>query len=189
MSEIRLFYGSSTGNTRMVAEMIASAMGGSRVDVVNIAEAQPEDFQSGEVFILGVSTWENGALQKDWAAFFPRMDEIDFRGKKVALFGLGDASGFASRFVNALRILYDKVLERGAEIIGFWPVEGYEFADSTAVVEGRFVGLVIDQENASEQTVVRVGAWVAQLKAELKPPGSMSGENSAFPFVMACSGR
>lgn len=167
MGEIRLFYGSNTGNTAAVAQMIQAALGEQLVSVTDIAEACPKDFEEARALILGISTWEEGAPQMDWVNFLPKLDLIDLTGKKVALFGLGDASGFATRFVNALRILYDKVRERGADVIGYWPTEGYDFTESNAVIDNMFVGLVIDQENASELTVERVSHWTALIKKDL----------------------
>jgi flavodoxin I len=38
----------------------------------------------------------------------------------------------------------DRVRERGGQIVGLWPTEGYEFTHSDAVVdEGYFAGLAI----------------------------------------------
>ena len=167
MSGIRLFYGSNTGNTAAVARMIQAALGEHLISVTDIADARPEELEEAQALILGISTWEEGAPQMDWANFLPKLDHIDLSGKKVALFGLGDAYGFTTRFVNDLRMLYDKVRERGGEVIGYWPTEGYDFTESNAVIDGLFVGLVIDQENASDLTVERVSNWTALIKKDL----------------------
>lgn len=186
MSKIEIIFGSSTGNTEAVAHMIAAALSRTAVETRNITACRRVDFETADRLILGLSTWENGALQKDWQAFFPQLDMLDLSGKQVALFGLGDANGFASRFVNALRTLYDKVVERGAEVVGFWPTEGYGFVESTAVIGDHFVGLVIDQENASDKTVERIGAWVAQLKHEFGVDYKADEGDPLRPFAMAC---
>lgn len=178
MAVIKLFYGSSTGNTRDVAHLIKAALGDLVQEVRNIAESSPDDLRNADILILGVSTWERGELQRDWAQFFPHLDEIDFRGKKVALFGLGDAHGFSGLFVHALRTLYDKVRERGAEVIGAWPIDGYVFEYSAAVENGHFVGLVIDQHNQSDLTVQRVGEWAAHIRPPLKGKTKRDGDAS-----------
>lgn len=167
MAVVKLFYGSTSGNTLDVALLLETALSGVITSVNNIAEVAPEDLQAADALILGVSTWDMGALQKDWAHFFPGLDEIDLHGKKAALFGLGDARGFSGLFVNALRTLHDKVKERGAEIIGQWPIESYDFEYSAAIEDGHFVGLVIDQENQSELTVQRIGEWAAHIRPQL----------------------
>ncbi len=164
MADVRLFYGSTTGNTQEVAQLIQTIMGEELASVTDIANASAEDLEGADALVLGVSTWDDGNLQNDWATFWPQMDEIDFRGKRVALFGLGDAEAFSGLFVNALRLLYDKVVDQGAEVVGACPTEGYVFESSAAVENGQFVGLVIDQNNAADQTVARVGEWVAQVR-------------------------
>jgi flavodoxin I len=164
MTKARVFFGSSTGNTERVAEMIAKELGDIVESVNNIAGATADQLGSAESLILGISTWEYGQLQEDWDIFFPKLDDIDLTGKTVALFGLGDADGFSGEFVNALGTLYEKVKERGANVTGFWPAEDYDFSQSTALVDGQFVGLVIDEDNESDLTEERVKKWVELIR-------------------------
>jgi len=167
MAKARIFYGSSTGNTQRIAEQIAEELGDLIESVTDIAKASPDDLASAEALILGVSTWEDGQLQEDWDDFFPELDGIDLSGKTVALFGLGDAYGFSGEFVNALGTLYRKVRERGATVVGAWPTDGYDFDDSSAVVDGRFVGLVIDEENDADLSDERVARWADTIRSSL----------------------
>ncbi|MBP8128956.1 MAG: flavodoxin [Candidatus Hydrogenedentes bacterium] len=167
MVVVKLFYGSSTGNTRHVAYLIKTVLGNLIQEVRDIAESSPEDLRSADLLILGVSTWEQGGLQRDWADFLPHFEEIDLHGKKVALFGLGDAHAFSGLFVHALRTLHDKVKERGAEVIGAWPTDGYSFEYSAAADKGYFAGLVIDEDNQSDMTVKRVADWAALIKPHI----------------------
>lgn len=176
MSGLKLFYGSTSGNTEGVARLIEAALGSVLHSVTNIALARPEDLEDADALILGISTWDMGAPQEDWAAFLPRLDTIDLSGKRVALFGLGDAKGFSGMFVNGLRILYDHVAARGATVVGRWPTDGYTYEVCEAVVEGTFVGLVIDQENQSTLTHQRVVQWVRQIQGELQPHQRQDGE-------------
>jgi len=72
-------------------------------------------------------------------------------------------------------MLYQQVTAQGATVVGDWPVQGYDFASSTAVVDERFVGLTLDDKNQPLLTDARVEQWVAQIKlqieAVLKLPG------------------
>jgi len=167
MAKARIFYGSSTGNTQRIAEQIEEELGDLIESVTDIAKASPDDLASAEALILGVSTWEDGQLQEDWDDFFPELDGMDLSGKTVALFGLGDAYGFSGEFVNALGTLYRKVRERGATVVGAWPTDGYDFDDSSAVVDGRFVGLVIDEENDADLSDERVARWADTIRSSL----------------------
>ena len=86
--------------------------------------------------------------------------------RKVALFGLGDQFSFSDTFQDALKMLADKVRQLGADLVGQWPNEGYEFDDSAALTGGKFLGLSLDEDNQSDLTAERVKTWVAQLKDE-----------------------
>jgi flavodoxin I len=164
MTKIRIFYGSSTGNTAIVAKMIQAELGDLVERVQNIAAAKAEDLTAAEALILGVSTWEYGQLQRDWKRFLPQWEEVDLTGKTVALFGLGSAGGFSGEFATGLGTLCEIVRERGANVVGSWPADDYSFRRSGALEGDSFVGLVIDQESESHKTESRVKQWVAQIR-------------------------
>ncbi|MBN1516543.1 flavodoxin [Candidatus Sumerlaeota bacterium] len=168
MSRLGLFFGSSSGNTEAAAELIRERLGGELEVFMNVADAYPEDMDQCDALIFGVSTWEDGQLQDDWDIFFPDFEEIDLTGKTVALFGLGDAKGYSGMFVDAMRILYNKVIERGATVVGSWPTEGYDFTESEAVIDGRFVGLALDRDNQDELTGKRIDQWLAEVMPLLR---------------------
>ena len=161
-----LFYGSTTGNTEHVAHMIKSALGEDIAFMRNIVESTPADFEQFDGLILGASTWFGGQLQDDWESFLPQLDKVDLSGKKVALFGLGDQATHGEEFVSGLKKLYNKVRERGAHVIGLWPIEGYDYEESEAAVNGHFVGLALDEDTQSDLTEGRVQQWVEQLRRE-----------------------
>ena len=50
---------------------------------------------------------------------------MDFNGKTIALFGLGDQEGYGHEFVDGLGILFEKFEDLGASFIGEWPTDGY----------------------------------------------------------------
>jgi flavodoxin I len=164
MTKIRIFYGSSTGNTAIVAKMIQAELSDLVERIQDIAAAKPDDLRSAEALILGASTWEYGQLQGDWKRFLPKLSKIDLTGKTVALFGLGNAGGFSGEFATGLGTLHEIVRERGAKIVGSWPADDYCFQHSGALEGDSFVGLVIDQESESHKTASRVKQWVAQIR-------------------------
>ena len=161
--KIGLFYGSTTGNTENAADLIAKKFGDGLV-AESIDRVSKNDLESFDVLIFGISTWNIGQLEMTWEDFFPELDEIDFTGKKVALFGLGDQSNYSDTFLDALGILYNKLIERGADVFGFWPITGYSFDTSLAVQNGKFVGLALDEDNQREKTEERIDQWVKELK-------------------------
>ena len=167
MAKIALFYGSTTGNTLRIAEMIRSGFGIRVLDIFSVDSAGTDDLRRYEILILGTSTWGYGELQDDWAAFESRLDSIDFSGKKVALFGVGDQMSYPDTFVDGMGLLYEKAKEKGATIVGMWPADQYEHSSSKAYIDGNFVGLAIDEDNQPELSEDRVKKWVDQLKGEL----------------------
>ncbi len=167
MAKIGLFYDTDTGNTRKVAKLINKLFDDGDIDLKNVTKLEPADFEAYSAFILGTPTLGDGELPETWEAFLPRLDEVDFAGKTVALFGLGDQEEYAHEFVDGLGLLYEKLDSLGASFIGFWPTEGYDYEISAAEVDDQFCGLVIDQDNQSDQTKERVETWVAEIKPAL----------------------
>ena len=167
MSKIGLFYGTQTGNTETMAEAIQDEFGGeSVVTLHDVAEADIGDFESYQYIIIGCPTWNIGELQADWEGMYDELDNVDFSGKKVAYFGPGDQVGYADNFQDAIGILEEKISEQGGVTVGYWSTEGYEFNESKAVKNDKFVGLALDEDNQSDLTEQRIKTWVSQLKSK-----------------------
>lgn len=158
---IGIFFGSDNGTTTDVAEKLADKLGGA--ELVNVAEADPSDFDKFEKIILASSTWGDGELQNDWVEFAEKVSGYNFSGKLVALLGLGDADSYSDTFCDALYHL--KNVAKGAKIVGSTSTDGYEFETSKGVEGGKFVGLAIDEANQDDLTDGRLDAWVADLKS------------------------
>jgi flavodoxin I len=167
MSKIGLFFGTQTGNTETVAEQIQQEFGGDGVVTLHdVADVDTDDFSNYDCIIIGCPTWNIGELQSDWEGLYDELDAIDFSGKKVAYFGAGDQIGYADNFQDAMGILEEKISQLGGQTVGYWSIDGYDFSESKAVRNGKFVGLAIDEDNQSDLTEERVKTWVAQLKQE-----------------------
>ncbi|MDZ7924182.1 MAG: flavodoxin [Marinagarivorans sp.] len=169
MINIGLFFGSDEGNTQAIAGRIAERLGVENVDVYDIADVTQADFERYSHIILGISTWDFGQIQSDWEEFWGDVESIDFSGKTVALFGLGDQFGYGNFFVDAMGMLHDVVKQQGANIVGHWPIAGYEFEASKALIKGQdcFVGLAIDEDQQSALSDARLDAWCAQIHQEM----------------------
>ena len=115
---------------------------------------------------MGIPTWNVGQLQDDWLILFPKLDELDFSGKKVALFGVGDQLGYPDNFLDALGMLARKLRERGATLVGRWSTEGYDFSASKAQEGNQFVGLGLDEYNQEDKTDGRIATWLGQVQRE-----------------------
>lgn len=161
MGSIGLFFGSSGGVTEGIAQKIAASLNskGFVVDVIDIAKASKGEIEKYDKLILGTSTWGMGDLQDDWEAFLPELEETDFSGKTVAFFGTGDQDTYADTFLDGMGILYEKIIDTHVNLVGGWPVDGYSYTDSKAVIDGEFVGLAIDDDNQQHLTKKRIDEW------------------------------
>ena len=169
MTKIGLIFGTQTGNTETLAETIAKAFGGdSVVTLHDAADTEIAELEGYEYLIIGCPTWNIGELQADWQGLYDELDNIDFSGKKVAYFGPGDQIGYADNFQDAMGILEEKISELGGTTVGYWSTNGYDFNESKAVKDGKFVGLALDEDNQSELTDQRIDTWVTQLKREFE---------------------
>lgn len=177
MARIGIFFGTDTGRTRLLAKQIARKLGDAADAPVNIGRTRVEDFLAYEALILGSPTLGAGELpglstglsQPSWEEFLPQLADADLCGKRIAIYGLGDQKKYPDEFVDAIGLIHDALLARGARVIGRWPVEGYEFTASQAVDGNHFLGLAIDQINQPLLTEARVDAWLAQIRPELLP--------------------
>jgi flavodoxin I len=168
MAKIGIFYGSTNGHTEQVAKNILHAFGSQNADLINIKNAKAEDLQRYPYLILGVSTWGFGDIQKDWANKLSLLDKIDYSNKKVALFSLGDQRTYPDTFVDGMGLLYDKLYEKEARVVGNWYPNGYVFKRSKAMRNGSFVGLVLDEDIQPMSTKSRIEKWTNYLKLEFK---------------------
>ena len=164
MKKIGLFYATSTGNTENMAEEIKANLSDLNITLHNLASTTNDAMQEYDALIMGISTWGDGDLQDDWEEFFPNLDTAGLSGKTVALFGLGDQEDYGDYFLNAVGTLYHRLVELGAKVVGEWSTDGYEFDESTAVVNGMFVGLALDENNQDDLSKERIARWVTQIR-------------------------
>lgn len=158
-----IFYGSSTGTTREIAEMIASRLGISADDVHDVAKTNPSAVEPYDLLICGTSTWGDGEIQTDWLDFLDGLDMVDLHGRKIALFGSGDET-MADTFCSGVGELYKRLRRTGAEFIGSYPANVYKFNHSAAIVNGEPVGLLLDQVNHPDLTSGRIDGWLISMQ-------------------------
>ncbi len=172
MAKVGIFFGTDTGNTRRIAKDISTALTNAvAAKPANIRNVTVEDLLAFDTLIVGTPTYGEGQLPglstgnatESWEEFLPKLEGHDFTGKKVAIYGLGNQKGYPEEFVDAMFYLYEQFKKCGATIIGAWDTEGYKFNKSKAIVDDRFVGLVLDQENQKDLTPVRLETWLTNL--------------------------
>lgn len=168
MKNIGVFYGSDNGTTQDVATQFAKKMKIDAVNVYDVGKADVAKLNDYDVLLLGSSTQGYGDLQYDWDEFIGKLESADLKGKKVAVFGLGDSASYSDTFCDAIATIAKAAQKAGATLIGNKvDVSDYSYDDSTAVVDGYFCGLPLDEDNESDKTAARMDAWIAQLQADI----------------------
>ncbi|KAL7531716.1 hypothetical protein ACHAWF_003884 [Thalassiosira exigua] len=103
----------------------------------------------------------------EWDSWlYNTLPNLDLAGKKVAVFGVGDQQSYNEYYCDAAGELYDLFEKAGCKMMGFTSTEGYDHSNSKAERDGKFVGLMCDEDNQYDLSEERAKAWVEQLKGE-----------------------
>ena len=170
---IKLIYGSDTNNTEFVVEtyLMNELETIGKLDIKNINAISSEDWEGSDLFVLGIPTWYDGELQSDWEEYFEEFKTIDFTGKKVAIFGLGDQVGYDEWFCDGVGILAKVVIKNGGKVIGWTKKDdSYDFDTTPKCLydDESFYGLCLDEDNQNDLTGDRIKKWVEQLLYEYR---------------------
>lgn len=167
MKKTGIFYGSTTGTTEAVARTIAQKLNIPSADIHDVSTMNEIMVTQYEALILGTSTWGDGELQDDWYDGIKILKETDLKGKTIALFGCGDSESYADTFCDGMGCLYEAIKNSGCILTGTVSTDGYTFSASSAVADGLFVGLPIDEMNENELTETRITQWTERLQQAL----------------------
>ncbi|MDD2563344.1 MAG: flavodoxin [Salinivirgaceae bacterium] len=172
MKKIGIFYGPAKSRTAVVAEKIQNLLGADKADIYPVNDVTIDTLSKYDKLIFGVSTlgsetWDGEDNTNQWGSIMPKLKRTNLKGKKIALFGLGDHITYAAKFVDAIGEMANVLQTKEAEIVGHVSRDGYTFTDSKALKDGRFVGLPLDEDYESEKTDSRIANWVEILKKTL----------------------
>jgi flavodoxin I len=176
MAKTGIIFGTDTGKTRKIAKQIFKMLDSDDVaKPININRCSVDDLLAFDNLIIGTPTLGEGELpglsvdcaSESWEEAVESLEDADFSGKTIALYGLGDQEGYPDEFVDGLGELHELFSGAGATIVGRWPNSGYEFNSSAALDGDEFVGLVLDLDNQSGLTDERLTAWLDIIKPEL----------------------
>lgn len=89
MAILILIYCSTTGNTEVLAEHVATGLKKAGVDVTikNVTGVGVNQLADFDAIVLGCSTWYYGELQDDFIDFYDKFNDMFPEGKKAAVFG------------------------------------------------------------------------------------------------------
>lgn len=167
---LAVIYWPQGGHTENMAMLIAAEFSNAGLYDVDFLLENMNVLDDVTHIIAGCSTsgnenWED-SREFSWLPFFQQAKEGAFKGKTIALFGLGDQILYPMYFVNDMAILYEEFTKLGANMVGKWKTDAYSFTESKAMEDGYFVGLALDEDNQYELSNERIAKWTSQLKKE-----------------------
>jgi len=170
MKKLKLIYGTDTRKTEEIINLYLLDLleDHFQVEVVNLASIKDEDWTSHYYYIISSPTWWDGDLQSDWEEYLDKFEKISFKGKQIALFGLGDQVVYAEWYCDGLGILGEIIQKNGGKLHGFTEKDSsYTFNTSKAVKNNNILwGLALDDDNQSNLNKERLENWVNQIVLE-----------------------
>jgi flavodoxin I len=176
MAQIGIFFGTDSGTTRLIAKKIAKKLKQRLGDEaaarpLNVNRATPDDLLAYSSLIMGTPTYGEGVLpgkvhkntEESRLEFLPQLADRNFSGRRIALYGLGDQEEYPAHFLDAMMELHALFSTAGAQMIGGFDTDGFRFERSRAVVDGRFVGLALDQHLQHLLTDARIDTWLDEV--------------------------
>lgn len=171
MHKIGLIYWPKGGNVENVAKKLYQYFDKSYTDIYDIESISGTDLVNYDCLIIGGSTtgaetWEEAEPSNAWNDLFADLDKINLENKKVVIFGLGDQVLWPRNFVDNMIVIKKEFEKHGAKTVGYWPTDGYGFEESASVIDDKFVGLALDEDNEFDLTDERLKKWTEQIKKE-----------------------
>ncbi len=146
-----IFFGSTTGTTESVAARIAERLGVAQADVHNVAAASVEDVKKYDL------------LQDDWPGFLDKLGKEDLSGRRVALFGCGDAGIYSDTFCDAMAEIRDGLASTGCTFVGGFDAEEYPGCGSRLCQDGEAIGWAVDDSASDAENQMRMELWIAAI--------------------------
>ncbi len=165
MKTIGIFYATLSKNTLGVVDEIEFFLRKDDFKTFNVKKGV-EEIKNFENLILVTPTYQVGEAHPAWMNNLKHLKEIDFTGKVVGLVGLGNQFAFGESFCGGIKHLYDVVIENGGKVVGSTSTENYHFEETEIIIDDKFIGLALDEENQANLTPKRIEKWLEDIKAE-----------------------
>jgi sulfite reductase (NADPH) flavoprotein alpha-component len=95
MSEVKILFGSQSGNAQNLAHVISESLNASEVEnvVYDMGEIDPEEILNFRTILIVTSTYGDGEPPdnaSEWMSFLKFSDDVDLSHLSYAVIGLGD---------------------------------------------------------------------------------------------------
>ena len=127
MASALVVYGSTTGNTEYVSQVISESLRakGFDVKVMDVSDSTAQGLCDGyDLVLFGCSTWGDDSieLQDDFVSLFDDFESINAKGKKMAVFGCGLTD--YEYFCGAVDVIEEKLVSMGAQVLDTLKIDG-----------------------------------------------------------------
>ncbi len=139
MKKALIIYGTTTGNTEMIAEAIKQELdaAGFETGVREVTAASVEDLSGPQdVLLLGCPAYgdDEVELQEDFADFYVKLDGCELDGANFAVFAPGDSS--YTHFCGSVDMLEEKMESMGGhKVAAGLKIDG-DPSDENAAITG-----------------------------------------------------
>ena len=92
MATAKVVFATITGNNEDIADIIAQALeeNGMDVEVEEISQADPADFEEVDLCVVCPYTYDEGSLPDEGIDFYEELADVDLTGKVYGVAGSGD---------------------------------------------------------------------------------------------------
>ena len=92
MATAKVVFATITGNNEDIADIIAQALEekGMDVEVEEISQADPADFEEVDLCVVCPYTYDEGSLPDEGIEFYEELSDVDLTGKVYGVAGSGD---------------------------------------------------------------------------------------------------
>lgn len=142
---IAIVYHSAGGNTKAIAEAIASILLDSQL--YRVSEVDSSALSACDGLIVGTYTWGNGELPVKMAAFYQELEMLDLTQTVTAVFGTGETN--YQHFCGAVDIFRDMLFAKSRLAVTLKIEQMYQETDYVKI--NRFASLFRAKLNNSQE--------------------------------------
>lgn len=118
MGHILVLYASTTGNTEMMADVIADTFATDGYDITiktfDFDWIDVEELGDYDAVLIGTHTWDDGSLPYEVEDFYDDLETVDITGQRFAVFGSADS--FYPTYGGAVDLIGDRLIELGGRV-------------------------------------------------------------------------
>lgn len=118
MAKVKIVYGSGGGNTELVCSKVSEILEKKhKVEMLKSKITDPLSIKGFDLLIFASPTYGHGQLEQYFGKFIKKAKDMNLKGKKTAVIGLGDDKYDPDYFIESAKLLTNFFKEKEANII------------------------------------------------------------------------